>query len=75
MGKARKEDRVFTFKRCPYCFTNLKLAMDVCHSCHKKVGKVDRYGLAKKPANVMGYLATLLWVGILAGYIWYAFLR
>ncbi|MCG8472737.1 MAG: hypothetical protein MI742_12915 [Desulfobacterales bacterium] len=75
MGKTKSNDRVFPFKRCPYCFVNLKLNAESCHSCHKRVGRVNRLGLAKKPINVMGYLAALLWLGIFAGYIWYAFIR
>ncbi|SCX91851.1 hypothetical protein [Desulfoluna spongiiphila] len=74
MGKA-KTKRVFSFKRCPYCFTSLSLAAETCQSCHKRVGTVDRYGLAKKPINYMGYLAAVMWAGIFVGYIWFAFIR
>ncbi|WP_300667801.1 hypothetical protein [Desulfoluna sp.] len=74
MGKA-KAKRVFTFKRCPYCFTNLSLTAETCLGCHKRVGKVDRFGLAKKPINYLGYLAAFMWVGIFIGYIWFAFIR
>jgi len=74
MGKA-KTKRVFSFKRCPYCFISLALTAETCQSCHKRVGKVDRYGLAKKPINYMGYLAAVMWAGIFVGYIWFAFVR
>lgn len=74
MRKA-KIKRVYSFKRCPYCFASLRLTADTCPSCQKRVGKVDRYGLAKKPINYMGYLAAVMWAGIFVGYIWFAFIR
>ncbi|VFQ44190.1 hypothetical protein [Desulfoluna butyratoxydans] len=74
MGKA-KTKRVFPSKRCPYCFASLSLAAETCPSCHKRVGTVDRYGLAKKPINYFGYLAAVMWAGIFVGYIWFAFVR
>lgn len=78
MGKANAKEnapRAFSFKRCPYCFTTLKLTAESCLGCHKRVGKADRNGLARKPINYMGYLAALMWVGIFIGYIWFAFFR
>ena len=74
MAKA-KINRVFTFKRCPYCFTSLSLDADVCIGCHKRVCEVDRYGLAKRPVNYLGYLAAVMWVVIFIVYIWFAFIR
>ena len=61
---------LFTFKRCPYCYTHLKLNATQCIECREKVGDVDKLGLAKKPFNYKAYLAALLWVALLAVYMW-----
>jgi hypothetical protein len=60
----------FTYKRCPYCYTHLKLNATHCIECRQKVGLVDKFGLAKKPFNYKAYLAALLWVVMLAIYTW-----
>lgn len=64
------EKHCHTSKRCPYCFTPLKLNATYCVECRQKVGKVDELGLAKKPPNYKAYLAALLWAAILGIYIW-----
>lgn len=71
-----KNDRrkLYSDKRCPYCFTHLKLEAEFCLECRAKVGKVDKYGLAKKPINYKAYLASALWIVLLAIYIWKVFI-
>lgn len=59
-----------TSKRCPYCFTHLRLDATHCIDCKKKVGKKDKFGLAQKPMNWRAYLAALLWIVMLGIYIW-----
>lgn len=63
-----------TFKRCPYCFTSLRLDATRCLECKQKVGKMDKFGLAKKPLNIKAYLASLLWLVMLGLYIWKIFI-
>ncbi len=65
-----KEQANFTYKRCPYCYTHLKLNAEHCIECRKKVGEVDKVGLAKKPFNYKAYLAAGLWVVLLSFYVW-----
>lgn len=63
-----------TFKRCPYCYTYLRLDAKYCMDCKHKVGKVDKFGLAKKPISYKAYLASLLWIILLGIYIWKVFI-
>lgn len=63
------------FKRCPYCYTHLRLDATHCLECRKKVGKVDDVGLAKKPFNIKAYLAAVLWIILFAIYIWKIFIE
>ncbi|MEE8398908.1 MAG: hypothetical protein V3S89_07870 [Desulfobacterales bacterium] len=60
-------------KLCPYCSVSLSLAATDCPACKRKVGDVDKNGMAKKPANYWAYVACLLaWVGFYL-YIQWAF--
>ncbi len=60
-------------KRCPYCFTPLKLESEQCIECRNKVGPVNKLGLAKKPPNYKAYSAAILWAVVLGIYIWKIF--
>lgn len=62
-----------SYKRCPYCYTLLRPDATHCIDCKKKVGKMDKFGLAKKPLNWRAYMAALLWTVMLAMYIWKVF--
>ncbi len=62
-----------SFKRCPFCYANIKLDATVCEQCKKKVGEVDDRGLAKKPFNYRAYSAAFLWISVLVIYIWLVF--
>ncbi len=66
---------VYNFKKCPYCSVNLPLNVTSCFSCKRKVGPMNRNGIAKKPFDWMGYLSTIVSVGAFAWFIWWAFLR
>ncbi len=57
-------------KRCPYCFTPLKLEAEYCIECKNKVGLVNKLGLAKKPPNIKAYAAAILWAVVFGIYIW-----
>lgn len=73
MAKEDQKKQAYTTKRCPYCFTPLKLTATHCVECRLKVGKINKLGLAKKPPNYKAYLAAVLWVVILGIYIWKIF--
>lgn len=62
--------KLFADKRCPYCFTHLKLNETECVGCHKKVGEVDKHGLARKPIRYKAYFAFFLWGVVVLAYIW-----
>lgn len=63
------------YKRCPECFTKLPLRAQKCHACNQKVGEADKFGLAKKPFNWVGYgTALILWI-VFGFFFWWAFLR
>ncbi len=52
-------------KTCPYCTVPLSVDAEECFSCKKKVGKIDKHGIASKPANYMAYVVCLLvWVAL-----------
>lgn len=68
------EKRLMT-KRCYACGTHLKVDVEHCHSCKKRVGPPDENGMAKKPFNWAGYgLSIVAWV-VFGGYIWWAFFK
>lgn len=47
----------------------------VCSACGIRVGKVDRFGMARKPTDWKSYLICFLaWLGF-GLYIWWAFFR
>ena len=47
----------------------------ICVSCKKKVGKIDKYGMAQKPVDWLSYVRCLLIWCAFCLYIWWAFLR
>ncbi len=60
-------------KRCPYCYTPIKLEAEFCLECKRKVGPVNKLGLAKKPPNYKAYAAAILWITVLIIYFWKLF--
>lgn len=62
-------------KRCPWCLAYLPLEATVCHACKKKVGQVNRRGMAKKPVDIKAYLMAAAAVAGFGYYIWWAFLK
>jgi len=61
-------------KRCPECFVNLPLEAKICHSCHTRVGKIDKYGKAKRKPNWISYILCIISWAIFLFYIKWAFL-
>ena len=62
-------------KKCPYCYTYLTIADEVCFSCKNKVGKVDKYGMAKTPVDWNAYIRALLMWCIFCLFVWWKFFR
>jgi len=60
-------------KICPFCFVPLATEAKTCFSCRKKVGKINKHGMAKKPINYWSYaVCFLIWI-IFAFYVLWAF--
>jgi predicted amidophosphoribosyltransferase len=70
-----KQNPGLKHKRCPDCFARLPLSAGVCPQCGQKVGRVNKYGLARKPFNWRGYTLCLLSVSAFGFYIWWAFFK
>lgn len=60
-------------KKCPECLTLLPASAKVCTGCQRKVGPVNRYGMARRPVDWKGYTICLLAWAALGIYIWWAF--
>jgi hypothetical protein len=57
-------------KVCPYCSTHLLLQATACSYCKKKVGPVNKQGIAQKPTDWKAYTVCFLTWGALFGYFW-----
>jgi hypothetical protein len=65
--------QTFTVKKCPDCYTNLTLDAVFCISCFKKVGKVDKLGMARRPVDWRAYtICGISWLVFIL-YVWWAF--
>ena len=72
-GPDKNGDSACATKKCPYCYTHLPLDVKICFSCKKKVGKVEKHGMAKKPVDWISYIVCLIaWLGFFL-YMWWAF--
>ncbi len=60
-------------KRCPECFVHLPLDAKECFACHAKLGKVDKYGKARKNTNWLSYIICILSWAFLFFYLKWAF--
>ena len=69
------EAPVFVSKKCPGCLTSLPLDATHCTSCKKKIGKVNKNGIAKFPIDWMSYVICFLSISGFCLYIWWAFLK
>ncbi|CAN2040068.1 hypothetical protein GMMP15_1530031 [Candidatus Magnetomoraceae bacterium gMMP-15] len=53
------------FKQCPHCSGYIPINASICEQCKKKVGKIDKWGYAKKPFDWKSYvLCFLSWLGL-----------
>ncbi len=77
MVKQNKADKKailsHTTKKCPECLTQLTLDAEECFSCKKKVGEVNKHGVAKRPINWSSNIVCILsWI-LFVIYLWWAF--
>jgi hypothetical protein len=67
----KKDGISFSVKKCHSCNTPLTLDAKICYSCKRKVGKVDRHGIASKPTDWKGYTICIIsWVIFIVYVIW-----
>lgn len=62
-------------KKCPYCYTPLAVDDKKCFACKKKVGDIDKYGMAQKPIDWMSYITALLMWCLFCLFLWWSFLK
>ena len=55
MARKNADPIKFSTKKCYDCFAHLPLNATVCNVCKKKVGKVNRHGIAEKPTDWKAY--------------------
>ena len=72
---AQVKSKTFASKKCPYCAIYLPVETNRCTSCKQKVGRPDKYGIAKKPVDYKAYVVAVLSIAALVYYIWWAFLK
>lgn len=73
LNKQKEPKYAYLVKRCPECFINLPIDAKRCFSCHARVGKVDRFGKARKTTNWISYVVCILsWLALIL-YIKWAF--
>ena len=61
-------------KKCPYCYVHMKLEAETCPSCKRKVGMIDKHGMATRRIEWGKYIICILSWLTLAVYIKFAFL-
>ena len=69
-----KKEVVHATKRCPECFTYVKLNVQKCPDCNTKLGAVEKHGMAKRKTNWMSYVSFFIAFLALAFYLWWEFL-
>jgi len=70
-----KTRKIFITKKCPECLTHLPLETEICTSCKKKVGEVDKNGIAKRPTDWMAYIICFGSLLVLCLYLWWLFTK
>ncbi len=75
MGKQDPDQITFSTKKCYECFTHLPLNATVCNVCKKKVGRVNRHGIAEKPTDWKAYIISGIAFLFLIAFIWKVFLK
>ena len=76
-GIMKKRDKIqsYSMKKCPHCFTMLKLDARKCDICKKRVGAVNKEGFAGKSIDWKAYITAILASTAFIVYVWWAFFR
>jgi len=72
---SKKTEVVHATKRCPECFTYVRLEVKKCPECKTRLGAVEKHGMAKRTINWMSYISFSIAFLAFAFYIWWEFLR
>ena len=76
MPKEEKNDGPINLtKRCPECFNYVSLETKKCPKCKTRLGKVEKFGMAKRTVDWTAYVIALVAIVGFGLYIWWAFLR
>lgn len=67
---SKKEKSPSLIKVCPYCSTHLLSNATACTYCKKKVGPMNKQGIAEKPTDWKAYTACFISWGALIVYFW-----
>lgn len=69
-GDTKKEKSSGLTKVCPYCSTHLLVSATTCEYCKKKVGPVNKQGVAEKPTDWKAYtVCSIIWFALFV-YFW-----
>jgi hypothetical protein len=73
--KKRDATLLYSMKKCPYCYTMLKLNAGKCDICKNRVGEINKVGFAEKRIDWKAYGTAILACMAFIVYIWWAFFR
>ena len=62
-------------KRCPECSVHMPIDATRCTDCGKRVGPVDKHGVAQKAINYRAYAEMVLAFVVLGLFVWWFFLK
>ena len=62
-------------KRCPECTVHIPIDATRCTACGKRVGPVDKHGVAQKAINYRAYAEMLIAFAALGLFVWWFFLK
>ncbi len=60
-------------KKCPYCYTRVKTELTKCDYCNKKIGPPDKFNIAERPVNVIGYVMAIASIGAFGYFMFWLF--
>ena len=64
-----------SMKKCPYCYSMIKLNADKCDLCKNRLGAINKIGFAEKRVDWKAYLIAFVASTAFFIYIWWAFLK
>ena len=70
----KKDGPINLTKRCPECFSYVSLETKKCPKCKIRLGKVEKFGMAKRTTDWTAYIIALIALSLFGMYLWWAFL-